>query len=51
MEMMKWDMGGAGAVAGAMMTLAARKARANVIGVCTLAETCRRAPPPGPATS
>ena len=46
MEMMKWDMGGAGAVAGAMMTLAGRKARANVIGVCTLAENM----PSGTAT-
>ena len=38
MEAMKWDMGGAGAVAGAMMTLAKRKAKANVVGVCVLAE-------------
>ncbi len=38
MEDMKWDMGGAGAVAGAMMALAGRKARANVIGVCGLVE-------------
>jgi leucyl aminopeptidase len=38
MEAMKWDMGGAGAVAGTMRTLAARKAKANVIGVCALAE-------------
>ena len=38
MEAMKWDMGGAGAVAGAMKVLAARKAKANVIGVCALAE-------------
>ena len=38
MEAMKWDMGGAGAVAGAMMALARRKARANVVGVCALAE-------------
>jgi leucyl aminopeptidase len=38
MEEMKWDMGGAGAVAGAMLTLARRKARANVIGVCGLVE-------------
>ena len=38
MESMKWDMGGAGAVAGAMMTLATRKAKANVVGVCALSE-------------
>ncbi len=38
MEDMKWDMGGAGAVAGAMLALAGRKARANVIGICGLVE-------------
>ncbi|WP_129792970.1 leucyl aminopeptidase [Sphingosinicella sp. CPCC 101087] len=38
MEAMKWDMGGAGAVAGAILALAARKAKANVVGVCVLAE-------------
>jgi leucyl aminopeptidase len=38
MEDMKWDMGGAGAVVGAMKALAARKAKANVIGVCGLVE-------------
>ncbi len=38
MEDMKWDMGGAGAVAGAMLALATRQARANVIGVCGLVE-------------
>ncbi len=38
MEDMKWDMGGAGAVAGAMLTLARRKAKADVIGVCGLVE-------------
>jgi leucyl aminopeptidase len=38
MEDMKWDMGGAGAVAGAMHALAARKARAHVIGVVGLVE-------------
>ena len=38
MEAMKWDMGGAGAVAGAMKALALRKARANVLGVCGLVE-------------
>ena len=38
MEDMKWDMGGAGAVAGTMKALATRKARAHVIGVCGLVE-------------
>jgi leucyl aminopeptidase len=38
MEDMKWDMGGAGAVVGAMLALAGRKAKANVIGVCGLVE-------------
>lgn len=38
MEGMKWDMGGAGAVAGAMKALALRKAKANVVGVCGLVE-------------
>ena len=38
MEDMKWDMGGAGAVAGAMLALALRKAKANVVGVCGLVE-------------
>ncbi|MBA4748571.1 MAG: leucyl aminopeptidase, partial [Sphingopyxis sp.] len=38
MEMMKWDMGGAGAVAGAMKALAGRKAKANVVGICGLVE-------------
>ena len=38
MEDMKWDMGGAGAVAGAMLGLALRKAKANVVGVCGLVE-------------
>ncbi|TMJ17055.1 MAG: leucyl aminopeptidase [Alphaproteobacteria bacterium] len=38
MEAMKWDMGGAGAVAGAMLTLAGRKAKANVVGICGLVE-------------
>jgi leucyl aminopeptidase len=38
MEAMKWDMGGAGAVAGAIKALATRKAKANVIGVCGLVE-------------
>ena len=38
MEAMKWDMGGAGAVVGAMKALAGRKARANVVGICGLVE-------------
>src|SRR5205085_8839259 len=38
MESMKWDMGGAGAVAGAMVAIAGRKASANVVGICALAE-------------
>jgi leucyl aminopeptidase len=38
MESMKWDMGGAGAVVGAMKALAGRKAKANVIGICGLVE-------------
>ncbi len=38
MEEMKWDMGGAGAVIGAMRALAGRKAKANVVGVCALVE-------------
>jgi leucyl aminopeptidase len=38
MESMKWDMGGAGAVAGAMKALALRKAKANVVGICGLVE-------------
>ena len=38
MEDMKWDMGGAGAVAGAMKALALRKAKAHVVGVCGLVE-------------
>ena len=38
MEDMKWDMGGAGVVVGLMHVLAARKAKANVVGVCGLVE-------------
>jgi leucyl aminopeptidase len=38
MEAMKWDMGGAGAVAGAMKALALREARANIVGICGLVE-------------
>jgi leucyl aminopeptidase len=35
---MKWDMGGAGAVFGAMKALALRKARVNAVGVLGLVE-------------
>ena len=38
MEMMKWDMGGAGAVVGGMKALALRKAKVNVVGICGLVE-------------
>ena len=38
MEAMKWDMAGAAAVAGTMMALAKRKAKANIVGVCGLVE-------------
>lgn len=38
MEDMKWDMGGASAVAGTMKALAARKAKVNVVGVMGLVE-------------
>ncbi len=38
MEAMKWDMGGAGAVVGALKALALRKAKANVVGICGLVE-------------
>ncbi|HUQ14095.1 MAG TPA: leucyl aminopeptidase [Novosphingobium sp.] len=38
MEDMKWDMGGAAAVAGAMLALATRKAKADVVGICGLVE-------------
>ena len=38
MEDMKWDMGGAGAVTGAMKLIAGRKAKANVVAVCALVE-------------
>jgi leucyl aminopeptidase len=38
MEDMKWDMGGAAAVAGTIKALAGRKAKAHVIGVCGLVE-------------
>ena len=38
MHEMKFDMGGAAAVAGLMKAVAGRKAKANVVGVCALAE-------------
>ncbi len=38
MEDMKWDMGGAGAVAGTIRALAGRKAKARVVGICGLVE-------------
>jgi leucyl aminopeptidase len=38
MEEMKWDMGGAGAVAGLMMALAGRKAKVNAVGILGLVE-------------
>jgi leucyl aminopeptidase len=38
MEEMKWDMGGAGAVFGAMAAIAGRRAKANVVGVLGLSE-------------
>ncbi len=38
MEDMKFDMGGAGAVTGAMHAIAARKAKANVVGLIGLVE-------------
>ena len=38
MEMMKWDMGGAGSVTGLMHALAARKAKVNAVGVVGLVE-------------
>ena len=38
MEQMKWDMGGAGIVVGAMKALAAREAKAHVVGIVGLVE-------------
>ena len=38
MEAMKWDMGGAGAVAGAFKAMALRKAKANLVGICGMVE-------------
>ena len=38
MEDMKYDMAGAGAVAGALLAIAGRKAKAHVVGICGLVE-------------
>ncbi len=38
MEAMKWDMGGAAAVAGAFKALALRKAKVNAVGICGMVE-------------
>src|SRR5262249_16930697 len=38
MEEMKGDMAGAGAVLGAIRALAARRARANAVGICAMVE-------------
>jgi len=38
MEAMKWDMGGAAAVAGAFKAFAMRKANANIVGICGMVE-------------
>ncbi|MEM6828705.1 MAG: leucyl aminopeptidase [Pseudomonadota bacterium] len=38
MEDMKWDMGGAGAVAGGMLALVKRKAKANIVAIMGLVE-------------
>ncbi len=38
MEDMKYDMAGAGAVTGALLAIAARKAKAHVVGICGLVE-------------
>jgi len=46
MEEMKWDMGGAGIVVGAMHALAGRKAPVNVVGIIGLVENM----PSGTAT-
>ena len=51
MEAMKWDMGGAGAVAGLIKALATRKAKVNVVGVCALAENMPDGNAQRPATS
>lgn len=46
MDEMKWDMAGSGAVVGAMIALAKRKAKANVVGIVGLVENM----PDGAAT-
>src|SRR5688500_20170150 len=51
MEAMKWDMGGAAAVAGAFKSLALRKAKANVVGVCGMVENMPSGTAQRPATS
>ena len=51
MEEMKGDMGGAAAVTGLMHALAARKAKANVIGVIGLVENMPDGNAQRPATS
>ena len=51
MEAMKWDMGGAGAVAGAMKAIGLRKAKANVVGICGLVENMPAEMPSGLETS
>src|SRR3546814_11719601 len=38
MEEMKWDRGGAGAMAGAKMALAMRTAKAHAVGICGMVE-------------
>jgi len=38
MDMMKWDMGGAGTVVGLMKALAGRKAKVNAVGIVGLVE-------------
>jgi leucyl aminopeptidase len=38
MDEMKYDMGGAAAVAGTMLALALRKSKAHVVGICALVE-------------
>ena len=51
MEAMKWDMGGAGAVVGAMKALALRKAKANIVAICGLVENMPGGNPSGLAMS
>ncbi len=51
MEDMKGDMAGAAAVTGLMHALAARKAKANVVGIIGCVEKCSTATHSGRATS